>query len=227
MQKQLKQAGFGIAELAVIAIIVVAIVIGGWYVWHAQNAKNQAQGSNTQSASSLQAQGQPGAKAPASSPTTTSDQAPKQNVFKLPELGVEFDVKDGLTPLYNVADYNYKGVNYKLIRMSTEQLVDKGGSACKFSPAAAPSNPGFSLLVINAYNSRTDLLAVEKDSHPNLSVADIKPERGYYEIGGKVFAVPLPGTVQSGAGLCTQDGALDAQQRQALEQVLVTLRASK
>ncbi|HKX72799.1 MAG TPA: prepilin-type N-terminal cleavage/methylation domain-containing protein [Candidatus Saccharimonadales bacterium] len=202
------QRGFGVVEVVIVLAVIALLAVGGWYVWQAQN------------------------KGETPPPTNNGSQTVNQNVSKMPELGVEFDKKSGITPLYKMTDYSFGGVNHKLIRLSTQQLVDKGATGgdqnvCGFDPSTPWGDADHPIVTVSVYSSQADLLAVEKNRNSNITAAEIKPENGYITVGSKIFAVPLPGTVQSGSGGCISDTAFENAQRSALQSSLLTLRASQ
>src|SRR6266536_4441366 len=173
MHSKVLQKGFGIVEVIIVLAVLAVIGAGGWYVWQTNLSKNQ--GTNNP---------------PASSDVDQSSN--NQNVFKIPELGAEFTAKDNITPLHFTFNYNYKGVNYKLIRFSTQQLVDKGSQEgkndCEFHITSS-TGVDHPILTVSVYNSETDLLKVENEE-ANVTAANIKPEKGYFTIKGKIFVVP-------------------------------------
>lgn len=216
MKRNTNQRGFGAVEIIIIVVVLALIGIGGWYVWQGQGQKNQSETST----------------APPNSQAPTTQQ-PTVPAFKIKELGVEFDEKGDINALYKMTDYNFSGVNYKLIRLSTQQLVDKGNpgdgskNPCAFDITAPWGDADHALATVSVFNSQSDLMAVKKNINSPITADDIRPEKGYIAIGAKIFEVPLPGTVQGGSGTCISDVAFQGEQRTNLAQSLMTLRASK
>lgn len=98
--------------VSIFIVTITLLVISGWYVWQAQQKSPTAANSTTQN-----------------------------NVFRLEGLVAEFDLKSDIKPVYTIRDYSYNGISYKLIHMSTQQLIEKGEAdgtpnICKFKRIA-------------------------------------------------------------------------------------------
>lgn len=151
-----------------------------------------------------------------------------QNAYKIPELGVEFDVTGGITPLYLYAAGNltWDSTNYQSVPLSTQQLVDKGAAeanggnnVCSFSKDSSNIFPLTNVLVFHSASDALTFLKATSDTH--LTATDMTTANGFFTIGGKVFYVPQGVS----GGLCLQDTAFETQQWEALHQSLMTLKA--
>lgn len=198
-----KQSGFGV--IIIIVTIVVLAILGyiGYRIYTSQTNK------------------------PASTNNTIDNQTSSTNVFKIPELGVEFSITEGIMPLYlySAGDLTWNGINYQNVPLSTQQLVDKGATEanggknlCSFSGSSSP----FLLNDIQVFNSSSDALTFLKaTSNTNLTANDMTTANGFFMIGNKVFYV------QQGVlgGPCLHDSNFETQQWQSLHNSLMTLSA--
>ena len=215
-----KQSGFGVAIVIIVTIVVLAILgYIGYRIYTSQTNKPASTNNTTDNQTNGNTQ---------SSNQGTNTQTSNQNIFKISELGVEFTVKDGITPIYQYSAGNltWNGINYQNVPLSTQQLVDKGAleanggnNACSFSGG---SNSSFILNDLQVFNSVTDALTFLKaTSNNNLTASDMTPANGIFSIGGKVFSV------QQGVfgGPCLHDSSFETQQWQSLHDSLMTLKA--
>lgn len=215
--KTQSSGGFGLLGI-VIALAVVALVgFGGWYVWQARTHKNNT--TNNATTTGTTSSNQNG---------SNNTQASDQNIFKIPELGVKFEIKDGITPLYlySASDLTWDSISYQSVPFSTQQLVDKGAAEanggnniCSFSKDSSGSFPLTSVLVFNSASDALTFLKVNSDTH--LATSDMTAANGFFTISNKVFYVPQGVS----GGLCLQDTAFETQQWEALHQSLMTLKA--
>jgi|GEM_PF-5581648 len=157
----------------------------------------------------------------ASKTTQNSTANSAQAMLQIPELRVEFQVKDGITPLYNVGDSSINGTSLKVLRLSTQQLVNKG-AACSFSTKEWGDND-HALLGIFVYNNLTDAFAIESQTNTNLKKEDLTPANGYFEIQQKIYAVP--NRVRAGSASCTDDATFESGQWKSLRDSLTTIKA--
>jgi hypothetical protein len=210
MQKRKNERGFG-AVIAVLAVVgLVAVGAATWYLWQSQHGAPSVSSDRT-------AQPQMGL------PTASS-----QHVFSVPELGVTFEIKGDITPLYAIAsDKTANGVSFKRLSFSTQQVVDKGASQssggnnlCQFV-ATARSSTSHVVFALAVYESQADAVKALANNR-SFSAADIKPTNGYVTAGNRIFYVPQK--VEEGDGDCMDD-AFENQQRVLLRESLMTIRA--
>jgi hypothetical protein len=208
--------GFGLLGIVVALAVVALVGFGWWYVWQARTQKNSP--TNTTATTG------------ATSSNQTSSNS-NQNVFKIPELGVEFEVKGGITPLVgNTVSYQQdtlsgKTISVKKVTISTQQVIDQGAKEAaggKNSCAFDAVNGDPSLVPIYVYNSMDDAVL---GAGPGYTSANINPSQGFFNIQGKVFfvkQVPISGTP------CTttpEGNQIEHQQWQYLHDSLMTLKA--
>lgn len=206
MQKKQLQNGFGAIGIFIVLISLIVLVVGAWR-WLAWSSTTHPATSKTSPA-----------------PNSNSTLAGSLSIFKIPELGVEFDLKNGVKPLYFTKDIKWSDISYKVIRFSTQQLVDKGvleddKNACDFS-----SFGGHALFWVAVFNSQSDLLNSDFSSTKIVST-DVKPENGYFAIGEKIYAIPQK--AQLGYGSCAKDANFETTQWQSLQQSLMTIRSGR
>lgn len=200
--KKTNQSGFGLVEGFILLVVIILLVFGGWYIWQA----SQKQASSTQ--------------------PTTSD------TFKVPELGIEFDIKNNIKPLYKVVNYTSEGKIYQAVDLSTQQLVDRGASvaasenACMFL-ATNGQNVNFSLIDIRVFDAAQDLLKVEAKNFGQVTDSDIQPQNGFFTIEGKIYHVPQQMEAHQGNCLTGNNTEFETEQRSFLLNSLMTLRAIK
>ncbi len=207
MQKIQRNSGFGLLGLITILAIVALLGFGGWYVWlvrtNTQTNKSQISQGNTKIAS--------------------------QNVFKIAELGVEFDVKGGITPVYYedvTQDPNF--TNDKRVELTTQQLIDEGRREGKAGNTQCgldrtDTSDYFDITDMYIYNSVSD--TINDGIGLRLTSSDITPANGYFNINGKIFAVRQ---IPLSASYCTNTPSgnqLEKQQFELLRESLMTLRA--
>ncbi|HET9411772.1 MAG TPA: hypothetical protein VFO38_02920 [Candidatus Saccharimonadales bacterium] len=204
-----KQKGFGAVELIIFIVVMALLIIGGWYIWQAQTTKNET----------------------TNNPQDTTN---SKSIYKIPEFGVEFDIKDGIIPIHKVIEYmDEDGKTYPAINMSTQQLVEKGADVfsgqqnlCSFV-AADGVHVLLSLITVRVFASQEELLAVEPKSFGPVIASDIKPTNGFITIGDKLFHAPQQPAIRGGSCLSGDNAAFETRQREALQQSLLTLRKSK
>lgn len=217
------QSGFGITGILAIVAVVALLGFGGWYVWQAQTTKHSNQTKTSAD--------QTGANANTTNGSTATTQ--QQEVFKIPELGVEFEVKGGVTPLYRLDDNTIEGATYRLIHFSTQQLVTEGAKEAK---AEAHENyctfglveRGHTMLVGFVYNSLSDTLKLSQAVvGSQLTESDITKDNGYSSINGKIYYIPRG--FQRGHGDCIDtpygQQSVELEQFNLLHDSLMTLRA--
>lgn len=192
-----KNLGFGIVG---IIIIIMAILLLGIVAWRVFERNRPAQPQKSE--------------APSTTENANSNSSAKK-VFKIPELGVEFEIKDRVSPLYSVAHKDWGGTPYTSITFSTQQVADKDPD-CSFSQDSESRN--FALLSVFVYDSTNDLAKIE----PGITSNNIAPADGYVVINGRIYHIPKG--IQEGQGICT-DGDLESQQRTSLRSSLMTLKA--
>ena len=105
--RKINQQGFSAVETLLIILIMIVIGFAGWYIGNANKDKN----SNTN------------AKQTASSATTT----PKQEVFKIPELGVQFPLPNDLKELTYKAQSSSEANSQILTTPEFSALAQKCG----------------------------------------------------------------------------------------------------
>ena len=209
--------GFGLLAIIVALAVVAFIVIGGWYVWQARMKNSQTTTATTHSPTTN------------NQASSSNNQTSSPNVFKIPELGVEFSITGGIMPLYlySAGNLTWNGINYQNVPLSTQQLVDKGATEanggknlCSFSGSSST----FLLNDIQVFNSSSDALTFLKaTSNTNLTTNDMTTANGFFMIGNKVFYV------QQGIldGPCLHDSNFETQQWQSLHNSLMTLSATQ
>jgi hypothetical protein len=185
-------SGFGIA-FVILALATVLLV--GVVVWKVMDVNSNQKNS-----------------VPVSTTTTSS---PQPNYAEINELGVKFEKKDNINPLYSVEQQDWNGTAYNLIALSTEQISDSA-PACSF--VHNDKSPGFTLISVFAYNSKDDVIKVE----PGVTPEKVTSANGYLPVGNKIYHIPQG--IQEGQGTCS-DGSLETQQRAALRHSLMTLTA--
>jgi len=216
--------GFGLLAIVVVLAVVALIGFGGWYVWQARTKNSQTTTTSNSTANNQTT-------ATSSSQTNSNNQTSNQNILKISELGVEFDVKGGITPLVGntVSDQQdtLSGgkITVETVTISTQQVIDQGAKEAaggKNKCAFDSVNGDPSLVPIYIYNSMDDAVA---GAGPGFTAANINSSQGFFAIGGKVLrikGVPISGTP------CTttpEGNQLERQQWQSLHDSLMTLRA--
>lgn len=81
------QKGFSHIVIPVIIAVIAVVVFAGWYVYSKQNKDNKQPATQTQGSDTSNTEPQPTSVA-------------QLNVFKIPELGVEFELPESLNGLY-------------------------------------------------------------------------------------------------------------------------------
>ncbi len=208
--------GFGTVAIVMTVVIVALVGIGSWYVW-------QARAKNAQSIPSIQ-------RITSNQTNSSNNQGSKRDVFRVPELGVQFTAKEGINPLYNhtLDTGTWNNITYHILQFSTQQLVDKGAAeahggknACSFT--TGPISNNFALTTVSIFNSPSDALALLKATeNSKLTNTSMTPDNGFFTIQGKVFYV----SQGVGGGLCLQDSSFESQQWQLLHDSLMTFEAA-
>lgn len=188
-----KELGFSAVGAIIMVVVVALIGIVAWRVWEANRIPQAADTSQKD-----------------------NKEGSQKNIFKIHELGVEFDVKDGVGPLYSVATQEWQDTSYRSVVMSTQEVVAQG-SQCSFP---GNSGVGFTLMKIFIYDSIEDVLKVENDVTPD----EVTTTNGYITVDRKIYHIPQG--VQSGQGVC-MDGEFESQQRTSLRNSLMTLKATR
>jgi type II secretory pathway pseudopilin PulG len=211
MQKN-QQRGFGVVEIVIVLALVALLGVGGWYVWQQRNG---SQMSNPQNGSAQ----------------TDGNQNTNHSVSKIPELGVEFDVKNGITPLYKVGSTN--SVNGTTVSFSTQQVVDKGSAAangganvCRFDPTDLGNS--YIVAYFTVYASAND--AAKADRGPLDSprpTGELTPQNGFITIGSKIYFLPTGVTSGGNSNCLPNDSVFLSQQWQNMHDSLMTLRTSQ
>ena len=203
-----KQSGFGIISVIVIIAVVAVLGFVGWRVFMAQSSNSM--GNNGASGT---------------------------NTFKIPELGVGFEVKEGIEVLSSNSSTFSTPDGRKVEKMlfSTQALVDEGKrevgagiNPCAFDKTSQSTD---SLADIVVYDSAAD--AAKEDVSGQTKVADINQTNGYLTVGNKVFLISnfppkADGSSAPYQKFCTTTASgnqLEQQQWQLLHDSLLTLKA--
>ncbi|HET9411977.1 MAG TPA: hypothetical protein VFO38_03955 [Candidatus Saccharimonadales bacterium] len=203
MQKKYNQRG--VKEI-VIALMVVVLGFGVWYVWQDQTQKSQTV------------------------PGTNSPAASQGKIFKMPELGVEFYLKGNIIPLYAIVNPN--GVGGTTVSLSTQQVVEKGlattktgKNECLFDKTNL--NSSFVLLHFNVYATKADAAMAKSGpgDHP-LPTDQLTAENGFITVGDKIYYVPQ-GITGGNSNCLPDDSSFLSQQWNLLRESLMSLRASR
>jgi hypothetical protein len=183
-------SGFGVAFVIIALATALLVSLAIWKVMDA----NSSQKNNT----------------PTSTTTTNS---PQPNYAEINELGVKFEKKDNIDPMYSIEQQNWNGTAYTLIALSTKQVSDSAPD-CSF--VRSDKSPGFTLISVFVYNSKDDVTRIE----PGVTPEKITSANGYLPVGDKIYHIAQG--IQEGQGICS-DSNLETQQRVALRGSLMTL----
>ena len=172
-----------------------------------------------------------------SNKNTANNQTIDTSIFKVPELGVSFEVKGGIKVLASNSSALSTPDGRKVEKMlfSTQALVDEGKreagtgtNPCAFDKTDQSTE---SLADIVAYDSAAD--AAKEDISGQTTTADINQANGYITAGSKVFLVSnfppkADGSSAPYQKFCTTTESghqLEQQQWQLLHASLLTLKA--
>lgn len=201
-----KQQGFGIISIIIIVLTVVIVGVVGWRLYDANMIKLNNQSRSQTSTNNT---------------TRTGGQAtPVKPLFKVPELNVQFEIKDGITPLYTLREASFGGISYQVLDLSTQQLAGKA-SACSFDSKNI-SGTNHALTSVFVFNNAADALTFERNyGNSHLQASDIASANGYLQINQKVYAVP--DGILAGGGQCSGDQSFETAQWNSLHSSLLTL----
>lgn len=163
-------------------------------------------------------------------PSTTQDRDPQDNSYKIPELGVEFERKGGVEPVYYGQTSNPNLSSGFIARFSTQQAVDEGqregrlgNTNCDLDQLGADkSTDYFNLATVYVYPSVEDAVT---DIGFGVTEDYITQAHGFVQANNLVFSIPQKPDV---VNLCTNTSTgnqLEQQQFELLQESLMTLRA--
>jgi hypothetical protein len=197
------QKGFSAVGIAAIIATVVLISFIAWRIYDTQINKTSHQSNQT----NTQTQ------------TTTNPQT-QADFFKVPELGVGFEIKGQITPVYKIVDNSGERM---VVSFSTQQVIDKDAEGdCAF--VDSKNDVKFSLIHIERYSSAEDAAKTALDpTAPARSTDDLTPDNNFYRVGNGIYYIPKG--VIGGIPQCTQKYPdFVAQQRQLLYDSLITMK---
>lgn len=205
------QEGFSFLLLIVGIVILMAIGCGSVYLWKNHNFQT------------------PSGTAKTASPASSAD-SPQLQMYKIPELGVEFERKGGVEPVYYGQTSNPNLSSGFIARFSTQQAVDEGqregrlgNTNCGLDQLGADKSADyFNLATVYVYHSVEDAVT---DIGFGVTEDYITQAHGFVQANNLVFSIPQKPDV---VNLCTNTSTgnqLEQQQFELLRESLMTLRA--